>query len=50
MQLGFMSGIGTTDALFVVQKMQEEYRNKKIKLCTCVLWMLKRHLIEYQKW
>ena len=28
-QFGFMSGRGTTDALFVVQRMQEEYKNKK---------------------
>ena len=27
MQLGFRSGWGTTDALFVVKKMQEEYRD-----------------------
>ena len=33
MQFGFMSGRGTTDGLFVVQRMQEEYRNKKKKLC-----------------
>ena len=32
MQFGFMPGRGTTDALFVVQRMQEEYRDKKKKL------------------
>ena len=32
MQLGFMPGRGTTDALFVVRRMQEEYRDKKKKL------------------
>ena len=29
MQFGFMSGRGMTDALFVVRRMQEEYRDKK---------------------
>ena len=29
MQFGFMPGEGTTDALFVEQRMQEEYRDKK---------------------
>ena len=32
MQFGFMSGRRMTDALFVVQRMQEEYRGKKKKL------------------
>ena len=32
MQFDFMSGIRTTDALFVVRRMQEEYRDKKKKL------------------
>ena len=32
MQFGFMPGRGTTDALFVVRRMQEEYRDKKKKL------------------
>ena len=35
MQFVFMSGRGETDALFVVQRMQEEYRNKKKKLYMC---------------
>ena len=35
MQFGFMPGRGTTDALFVVQRMQEEYRDKKEKLYIC---------------
>ena len=34
MKFGFMPGRGTTDALFVVRRMQEEYRDKK-KLCMC---------------
>ena len=32
MWFGFMSGRGTTDALFVVRRMQENHRNKKKKL------------------
>ena len=35
MQFGFMPRRGTTDALFVVQRMQEEYRDKKKKLYMC---------------
>ena len=35
MQFGFMPGRGTTDTLFVVQRMQEEYRDKKKKLYMC---------------
>ena len=36
MRFGFMPGRGTTDVLFVVKRMQEEYRDKK-KSCTHVL-------------
>ena len=32
MQFGFMPGRGTTDALFVVRRMLEEYKDKKKKL------------------
>ena len=35
MQLGFMPGRGTTDALFVVQRMHEEFRDKEKKLYMC---------------
>ena len=35
MQFGFMPERGTTDALFVVRRMQEGYRDKKKKLCMC---------------
>ena len=35
MQFGFMPGRGTADALFVVRRIQEEYRDKKIKLYVC---------------
>ena len=34
-QFGFMPGKGTTDALFVLRKMQEEYRDKGKKLYMC---------------
>ena len=48
MQFGFMRGRETTDALFVVRRMQEEYRDKKKKLYMCLRrhLILKRHLIE----
>ena len=36
MQFGFMPGKGTTDALFILRRMQEKFRGKK-KSCTCVL-------------
>ena len=35
MQFGFMPGRGTTDAKFVVRRMQEEYMDKKKKLYMC---------------
>ena len=35
MQFGFMSGRGTTDALFRVRRMQGEYRDKQKKLYMC---------------
>ena len=35
MQFGFMPGRGMTDAMFVVQRMKEEYRDKKKKLYMC---------------
>ena len=35
MQFGFMHGRGTTDALFIVRRMQEEYRDKKKMLYMC---------------
>jgi len=37
MQCGFMPGNGTTDALFVVRRMQEEYRDKEKNLYMCFL-------------
>ena len=35
MQFGFMPGRGTTDALFVVRRMQDESRDKEKKLYMC---------------
>ena len=35
MQFGFMPGKGTIDALFILRRMQEEFRGRKS--CTCVL-------------
>ena len=35
MQFGFMLERGMTDALFVVRRMPEKYRDKKKKLYTC---------------
>ena len=32
MQFGFMKGIGTTDAIFIVRQMQEKFRSKGKKL------------------
>ena len=34
-QFGFMPGRGTADALFIVRRMQEEYREKDKKLYMC---------------
>ena len=41
MQFGFTPGRGTTDALFVVQRIQEECRDKKKKLYMCFVDILK---------
>ena len=35
MQFGYMPGKGTTDALFILRRMQEEFRGRKKKLCLC---------------
>ena len=35
MQFGFMPGKGTTDALFILRRMQEEFRGKEKKLYMC---------------
>ena len=40
-QFGFVPGRGTTDALFVVRSMQEEYRDKKKKLYMCSVYIEK---------
>ena len=36
MQFGFMPGKGTTQALFILRRMQEEFRESKTS--TCVMW------------
>ena len=41
MQLGFMPGKGTTDALFLLRRVQEEYREKEKKLYMCFVDMEK---------
>jgi len=46
MQLGFMLGKGTTDAIFTVQQMQEKYGCKGKKLYFAFV-DLEKHLIEY---
>ena len=48
MQFGFMPARGTTDALFVVRRMQKEYRDEKKKLYMCFVDM-RRHSIEFRK-
>ena len=35
MQFGFMPGKGTTDALFILRRMQEELREREKKLYMC---------------
>jgi hypothetical protein len=35
MQFGFMPGKGTTDAIFILRRLQEEYRDKERKLYIC---------------
>ena len=35
MQFGFMPGKGTTDAVFILRRLQEEYRDKGKKLYMC---------------
>ena len=46
--LVFMPGRETTDALFVVRRMQEE-REEKSKLHMCVTWILRRYLLEFHE-
>ena len=39
MKFGFMPGRETTNALFVVRKVQKEYKDKKRKLYMCVCFL-----------
>ena len=43
---GFIPGERTADALFIVRRMQEEYRDKRRKL---YMWILRKHLIEFHE-
>ena len=47
MQFGFMPGKGTTHALFILGRMQEECRGGEKK--DVGLWTWKRHLIVYRE-
>jgi len=47
MQFGFMSGKGTTDAIFTVRQMQEKYGCKGKKLYFAFVDLEKKYLIEY---
>ena len=46
MQFGFMPEEGTTHALFILRRMQEEFREREQKLD---LWIWKRHLMGYHE-
>ena len=46
MQFGFMLGKDTTDALFILRRMQEEFRGREKKLYS-VLWTWKKRLIGF---
>ena len=48
MQFGVMPGKGTTNAIFIMRRVQEKYQAKKKKLYY-VFMDLKRHLIESQE-
>ena len=48
MEIGFMPGKGTMDAIFIVRKMQEEYQ-RRTRSCICVLLTWKKLLIKFQE-
>ena len=48
MQFGFMPGRGTTDALFIVRRMQDKYREKDKKLYMCFV-NLEKALTKFQE-
>ena len=37
MQFAFMPGKGTTDAVFILRRLQEEYLDKDKKLYVCII-------------
>ena len=43
MQFGFMPGKGTTDAVFILRRLEEEYLDKEKKLYICALLTWRRH-------
>ena len=48
MQFGFMKGKGTTDAIFTVRRMQENFRVKE-RSSTLALWIWKKLLIGFRE-
>ena len=49
MQFRFMPRKGTVDAIFIVRRMQEEYKKQKTRSCISVLLTWKNLLIECQE-
>ena len=48
MQFGFMPGKGTIYALFILRRMQEEFRGREKKLYMCFV-DLERHSIKHRE-
>ena len=48
MQFGFMPGKETTDAFFLICRIEEEYSDTKENPCTCALLIWKRNSIVSQ--
>ena len=45
MQFGFMPGKGTTDAIFI---MRHKRNTRQGRRCTMLLWICRRHLINFR--